>query len=138
MGLLDQLAGSVLGQSGDTGSPSQAGIFAAIMSLISQQEGGLGGLVSQFQSSGLTDIVNSWVGRGDNIPVSAEQIQSVLGNEQIAGIASKLGIDSNLAASELAQLLPQVIDKLTPDGSLENSGPLNSAVMDTIKGQLFR
>jgi len=138
MGLLDQLAGSVLGQSGDAESASQTGIFDAIMSLISQQEGGLSGLVSQFQSGGLSDIVNSWVGRGENIPVSAEQLQSVLGNEQIAGIASKLGIDSNSAVSALAQFLPQVIDNLTPDGSLENSSPLNSAVMDTIKGQLFR
>ena len=137
MGLLDQISGSVLGQSDDTGTDSQTGMLSTIMSLISQQEGGLGGLVSTFQSGWLGDIVNSWVSRGENLPVSAEQIQAVFGNEQISGIATKLGIDTTSAASGLAQLLPQVVDKLTPDGSLESSGSLTTAAIDTIKGKFF-
>lgn len=137
MGLLDQIAGSVLGQSGDTDADSQNGMLGTIMGLINQQEGGLSGLVSAFQSGGLGEIVNSWVSRGENLPVSAEQIQAVLGSEQISGIASKLGIDPASAASGLAQLLPLVVDKLTPDGSVDNTSSPTSAAFDAIKGKLF-
>lgn len=135
MGLLDQLAGSVLGQTGDAGV--QNDMFGGIMDLISQQEGGLGGLVSKFQNGGLGDIVNSWVSRGENLPISAEQIRSILGNEQIASIASRFGLDPNMAASGLAQFLPQVVDKLTPDGAVDNSNPLLSMGVDLLKSKLF-
>lgn len=135
MGLLDQLAGSVLGQAGGAGV--QNDMLGGIMELINQQEGGLGGLVSKFQNGGLGDIVNSWVSRDENLPVSAEQIQAVLGNEQIASIASRLGLDPNGAASGLAQFLPQVIDKLTPDGTVDNGNPLLSMAADLLKSKLF-
>lgn len=134
MGLLDQLAGSVLGQSE---SNSSEGMLAVVMDLIKQHEGGLSGLIAAFQKGGLEDVVNSWISQGNNLPVSAEQIQAVLGSDQIGAIASRLGMDSSSAASGLAQFLPMIIDQLTPNGSVESSDSLATAGMDLLKGQLF-
>jgi len=64
----------------------------------------------------LGDLVQSWVGKGSNLPVSAEQIAHVLGNEQLAQLAGKLGIDPATLAQKLAQLLPNTVDNMTPDG----------------------
>lgn len=128
MGLLDQL-GSMLGQGGSSEAMS------AISNLIDQQ-GGLGGLVQKLQNGGLRDVVASWVGTGENLPVSAEALQQVLGNEQISQIAAKLGLSPDQAAGSLAQLLPQVVDKLTPNGSIEGGGLLEQG-LDLLKGKLF-
>jgi len=137
MGLLDQIAGSVLNQAGTADTDSPTGMLEIIMNLINQHEGGLAGLISTFQRGGLGEIVSSWVSRGDNLPVSAEQIQAVLGHEQVSAIATKLGIDPAAAAAGLAQLLPQVIDKLTPEGSVEGSSLLANAAIGALKGKLF-
>ena len=137
MGLLDQLAGGMRGQTGDTEPSSPTAMLDVIMGLINQHESGLAGLLSQFQKGGMNDIVNSWVGRGANLPVSAEQIQAILGNEQISSIASRLGLDAGVTASGLAQFLPLVVDKLTPNGSIEPEQPLNAAGLEMIK-DVFR
>ena len=79
MGLFDQLTEMVSGQ--------QAGGLGGALSDLLNQQGGVSGLVEKFQSGGLGEVVNSWVGSGENLPVSAEQVQQVLGNEQIAGLA---------------------------------------------------
>lgn len=136
MGLLDQITGA-LGQTGGAESDSQSGMLGTVMNLINQQEGGLQGLVSRFQSGGLGEVVNSWVSSGENLPVSAEQIQNVLGSEQINGVADQLGIDPSSAASGLAQFLPQIVDKLTPNGSVEDGNSLTSAALGMLKGKLF-
>jgi len=131
MGLLDQL-GSVLG--GDQGE--QSGLLDSVMGLIQGQQGGLGGLVEAFKQNGLGDVASSWVGTGENLPINAEQIQQVLGNEQVQQIASKLGISLDDASQGLAGLLPQVIDKLTPDGAIHEGG-LMEAGLNLLKGKLF-
>ena len=79
MGLFDQLSGIVSGE--------QAGGLGGALSDLLNQQGGVSGLVEKFQSGGLGEVVNSWVSSGENLPVSAEQVQQVLGNEQIAGLA---------------------------------------------------
>jgi uncharacterized protein YidB (DUF937 family) len=86
------------------------------LSAISSQlgNGGLEGLVAKLQSGGLQDVVQSWIGTGANLPVSAEQLQSVLGSEQVAGLAKSLGIDT----SQIASALPGLIDQLSPNGRL--------------------
>ena len=86
--------------------------------------GGLENLVSAFRDKGLGDAVASWIGTGQNLPISSEQLQSVLGNEQVEAIAQKLGLSTSDVAQKLATLLPQVIDKLTPDGQLPESNLL--------------
>ncbi len=84
----------------------------------SQQIGGLAGLVTAFEKNGLGGVVASWVGTGQNLPISAEQLQAVLGNEQVQAIAQKLGLSTQDASRSLAELLPQAVDKLTPTGTL--------------------
>jgi uncharacterized protein YidB (DUF937 family) len=109
------------------------------MQLINNQPGGLGGLVQSFQQGGLGEVVNSWVSTGQNLPVSAEQLQSVLGGGQLQNIAAQLGVSPEQASGSLADLLPQVVDKLTPNGQLpEGGGDLLAQGMDLLKkGGLF-
>ena len=124
MGLFDSLAGQVLGSlSGASGSP-HAGLLEAIGGLVSQH-GGLAGLVGSFERSGLGHIAASWVGTGANLPITAEQLQSVLGSGQLGAIATSLGLTPQEVSGHLAQLLPQVVDKLTPQGSLPEASALS-------------
>lgn len=111
MGLLDGLLG------GGDGSP-----VGAITDLLGSQEGGLGGLLSAFEQGGLGEMAKSWVGSGENLPVSADQIQTILSSGVLADFASRLGIDPKQAAGTLAEVLPQVIDQLTPGGKLPSGG----------------
>ncbi|WP_312163361.1 YidB family protein [Phenylobacterium sp.] len=114
MGLLDSILG---GAGGGDGSP-----IGAITDLLGAQEGGLGGLIGAFEQGGLGEIAKSWVSSGGNLPISAEQIQAVLSSGMLAQFASKLGVDPQVAAATLAQILPQVIDHLTPDGQVPSGG----------------
>lgn len=137
MGLLDQVIGAVAG--GQSGG-GQADMLQLVMQLINNpQTGGLGGLVQAFQQGGLGDIVNSWVSTGQNLPISAEQIQSVLGGDRLGGLASQLGMSPEQASGGLADLLPQLVDKLTPNGQIpEGGGDLLSQGLDMLKkGGLF-
>ncbi|MFO1379852.1 MAG: YidB family protein [Chitinivorax sp.] len=128
MGLLDQLGG-MLGQGGGSDA------IGAIGNLI-EQHGGLDGLVQQLQNGGLSDIVASWVGTGANLPVSADALQQALGSDRIGQIAASLGLSTDQAAGSLAQLLPQVVDQLTPNGSIEGGGLLEQG-LGLLKGKLF-
>jgi uncharacterized protein YidB (DUF937 family) len=131
MGLLDeitQMAGS--GASGE-----HTNVAGAVMEMFqSGQGGGVSGRVEAFHNKGLGDIVSSWVGTGQNLPVSSQQLQSVLGNEYVQQIAAKAGISSDNAGSVLAGLLPLIVDKLTPNGQLPAAG---GGLLDTVMG-LFK
>jgi uncharacterized protein YidB (DUF937 family) len=105
-----------------------------VMQLINNpQTGGLGGLVESFQQGGLGEVVNSWVSTGQNLPISAEQIKAVLGGGQLQDIAAQLGVSTDQASGSLADLLPQVVDKLTPNGQLPQGGDLLAQGMDMLK-----
>ncbi len=121
MGLFDTIAGAVSAAQGGA-SGASPDILNSIVGMISGSEGGLAGLVQKMSSSGLQEQVASWVSTGSNLPVTAEQIQSALGSSALGDIASKLGLNTSSAASSLADLLPQVIDKLTPNGQLPSAG----------------
>ncbi len=124
MGLLDGIVGQVLGNSGAKNS-----LLNAVMSMVgNQQAGGLAGLVDQFKNQGLGDIVSSWVGTGKNLPITPEQIQQGLGSETIKKLASQAGLDPELVSSHLSQLLPHVVDKLTPDGNIPQGDILSKGV----------
>jgi len=118
MSLLD-LAGQLIGGGQPGGGQN---LLSEVMGLVNNHPGGLAGLVQSFQQGGLSEAVNSWVGTGANLPVSSDQIQQVLGNEQVQALASKFGISTSDASSHLAQLLPAVIDHLTPNGQIGDSG----------------
>jgi uncharacterized protein YidB (DUF937 family) len=80
--------------------------------------GALGGLVSQLQANGLGDAANSWVGKGANIAVNSGQLSQALGPDVIAAIAAKTGLSAEVISGALAQVLPQVVDGLTPNGQI--------------------
>jgi uncharacterized protein YidB (DUF937 family) len=86
--------------------------------------GGLGGLLNQFQQSGLGDIMKSWIGPGQNQPISPNQLGSVLGPQIIKVLAQKTGMSEQEIASHLSQILPNVVDKLTPNGRLPTQAEL--------------
>ena len=131
MGILDSVKSAL----GDSASGQQNELLSTVMNLVGEQSGGLNGLINQFTSKGLGDVVSSWVGTGKNLPVSAEQIQHVLGSDTVKNIASKLGVDSNSVTSQLSNLLPQVIDKLTPDGKVPDGDILSQGM--NLLGGLF-
>jgi len=130
MGLLDSVMGAVTGQVQQNGGLGN--ILGGLLANNSEL-GGLGGLVEKFQQNGMGDIVNSWIGHGENLPVSADQIASALGSGPLANIASQLGIDPAQASGQLAQMLPGLIDKLTPHGAVPQGGLGNS---DDLMGML--
>ena len=135
MGLLDSVVGALAsGQSGGSNP-----LINIIMQMISNpQTGGLGGLVQSFQQGGLGDVVNSWVSNGQNLPISAEQIQAVLGGGKLQDIASQLGVSTEQASGGLADLLPQLVDKLTPNGQIPEGGDMLTQGLDMLKkGGLF-
>ena len=126
MGLLDsitQIAGQALSQGG-----GQHTLLEGVMGLLQQHEDGLSGLVQAFQDKGLGEVAASWVGTGANLPISADQIREVLGSGQIGGLAEKLGLSSEDVSGRLSELLPQVVDKLTPGGQVEGSLDLGNAL----------
>ena len=129
MSMLEQLAGSLL--NGALGGAQNTGggnpLLAAVMGLIEQQ-GGLAGLIAKFQSSGLGDQAASWVSTGSNLPLNADQLQSALGSDTLAQLASQLGVNPGEASGSLAQLLPQVIDQLTPNGQIEGGDVLQQGL----------
>lgn len=129
MGLLDSVAGAVLGNlGGDKGAMAQVAVD------LLNQNGGLQGVLDKFHAGGLAEQAASWVSKGENLPVSADQIASVLGNGAIADIAAKLGLDSSDVSSKIAEYLPQLVDKMTPDGEIgANSGSLLSTVLGMLK-----
>jgi uncharacterized protein YidB (DUF937 family) len=131
MGILDSVKSALGGSS----AGNQSDLMSAVMNLVGQQNGGLNGLIQQFSSKGLGDLVSSWVGTGNNLPISAEQIQHVLGSDTVKNIASKMGVDANSAASQLSNLLPQVIDKLTPNGKVPEGDILSQGM--NLLGGLF-
>ena len=129
MGMLDGLVGSVLGKV----MGEKAGMAQVAMEMFNTN-GGVGGILEKFKTGGLADAAASWVGTGDNIPVSADQISSVLGNDQIAAMAEKFGIEPATLSAQIAEYLPSVVDKMTPNGTVEaDSGNILSSVLGMFK-----
>ncbi len=122
MDIFDVVKAGMGGLSGAGGS--QAALLGAAMSLLGGQGGGLGGLVQAFTKHGLGDVANSWVGTGQNLPISPDQLSKVLGPQQLSQFAQAAGVPPDAAGSTLASLLPTLVDKLTPDGQLPAGGQL--------------
>ena len=136
MGLLDSVLGAVTGQ-----AQQQGGLASVLGGLLADnsEQGGLGGLVEKFKQGGMGDQVNSWIGNGQNLPISAEQISQILGSDTVRNIATQLGIDPDQAAQQLSAMLPGLIDKLTPNGEAPVGGLGNSGdLMGMLGGFLGR
>lgn len=133
MGLLDQITGALGQQTGGSGQNNQ--LMQLALNLINSHPGGLQGLVQQFMQAGLGQQAQSWVSTGQNLPISAEQITQVLGSGQLRDIAKQLGIDHTDAAGGLADLLPQVVNHLTPNGAVQDD--LVQQGLSLLRGKLL-
>ena len=115
MGLLDDMENkAVTSMLGNSSNP----LAGSLLQMINNHPGGLSGLVQSFHDKGLGEIASSWIGSGQNLPISADQIQHVLGSDAVKQMAAKAGISPDIASSSLAAMLPSLIDKLTPNGQM--------------------
>ena len=158
MGLLDSVLGAVTGgqqaQAGSGGGMGGLGSIGGLIGMVTSNpqlmqavtgmlsneggQGGLGGIMAKFQQAGLGDAIGSWVGHGENQSVSADQVTSALGPDAIAGLAEKLGISHGDAASQLSNILPGLIDKLTPHGEAPAGGLGNAGDLMGMLGGLLQ
>ena len=116
MGLLDEVM-AVTGLGASPQAQQHAGVLSAILNYVnSPQVGGISGLEKMFQEKGLGGIVSSWIGTGQNLPVSADQLQNVFHSGALQQAAQSAGIDSGQLVSMMSTLLPHIVDKLTPNG----------------------
>jgi uncharacterized protein YidB (DUF937 family) len=100
--------------------------------------GGLGGLLQQLQQGGLGNAAQSWVSTGENLPVSGDQLAAALGADRIDAIAQQVGMPAGDLSSQLAQYLPQVVDRLTPDGQLPEGGADLGGLLGDVLGGLLK
>lgn len=124
-GIFGDLIGGVLkglaGQQGQAGG-GLGGILGQV--LANTNLGSLGGLLDQLQKSGLGPQVSSWLGNGANLPISVDQLRQALGDDTIRQIATSFGIPVDQLLNQLSQNLPATVDKLSPNGTLEQQlGP---------------
>lgn len=153
MGLLDSVLGSVMGGQQQAGAAGGGGLgslismvasnpqmLQAITGMLSNDggQGGLGGIMAKFQQAGLGDVVGSWVGSGQNQPVSGDQLTNVLGPDTMATLAEKLGMSQGDAAGQLSNILPGLIDKLTPNGQAPAGGLGNAGDLMGMLGGLLQ
>ena len=141
MGLLDSVMGAVGQATGQGGSGGQGELLNMVVGMLGQggaggAGGGLGGLVQQFEQGGLGHLVQSWIGTGQNLPISADQLSSVLGSDTVHNMAAKLGMDHGDMLGQLTQLLPQVVDKITPNGQLPAAGSAGGGGLGDLAGML--
>lgn len=129
MGLFDSVAGAVLGKlGGEEGSMAQVAID------LFNQNGGVEGIINKFKENGLAQQAASWVGTGDNLSITPEQVASVLGEGAIADMAAKVGLTPEMISSKIAEHLPNIVDKLTPNGEVSGeSGNLLNTVLGMLK-----
>ncbi len=107
MGMLDGLLGGIVG----------AGMVSVVTNII-EKHGGLQGVVNEFEKNGLGPTVKSWVGTGPNQPISPDDVNKALGPDLLQQLSAKSGLSVQELTQKLSQVLPQAVDKLTPDGSI--------------------
>src|SRR6266487_4252336 len=105
--------------SGKSDASGEANPLIGMLGSLLAQSGGLQGLANKFAQSGQGNAFQSWVGMGENQPVSSNQIQNALGSEQVNAIATRMGVDPAVASTFLAEYLPKIVDKLTPAGKID-------------------
>lgn len=137
MGLLDSIVGAVLAGNPPPQEEDGGGVGHLLSALIGNPQlvhgiagllsndsahGGLSGLMEKFQQAGLGDAIHSWIGTGENLPISGDQITQALGEETIGDLAQRAGLDSDSIAGQIAHILPGLIDRLTPSGQSPGAG----------------
>lgn len=125
--ILGQLAGGIAGG-------GRQNLVKSVLEMLNNHPGGIAGLAESFQKGGLGDLAASWIGTGKNLPVSSDQLQQILGSGSLQAFAQKAGINAQDAAPQLAELLPGIVDKLTPGGQLPQGGDLMSTGLSLLQG----
>ena len=126
LALLALLASGALFGKRDAGSPSAApGEHPTSDQGAGGLLGGLGGLLDKLQKGGLGNAINSWIGPGQNQPVSPGQLGSALGPDIIKTLAQRSGLSEEELTRQLSQVLPGLVDKLTPQGRLPTAAELS-------------
>lgn len=106
MGLLDGMLGGAVGAE-----------MVTVVNRLIEKHGGVQGLVNQFQQQGLGQTIQSWVGTGENQPISPAEVHKALGPDDLRDLAAKVGISPDELATKLSAVLPTAVDKLTPNGT---------------------
>jgi len=134
MGLIDE----VLSMAGSSGAQQQQHTTAltAIMGYInSPQVGGIAGLQKMFQQGGLGSAVSSWISSGQNMPISADQLQNVLHSGALQQAAQQAGMNSSQLTGMMSTLLPHLVNHLTPNGQVPDASALQSMLKNLASGQ---
>ncbi len=141
MGLLDSVLGALNNQQGNQqggGDPKMALIQAAL-AMLNNSGGGLGGLLSNLQNAGLGHIADSWTGTGENQPITGDQVQQAVGADKLGELAQAAGLSQVDTAGHLAEILPGLVDKLTPNGKVPEAGSdLTTELGGLLSGLLAR
>ena len=120
MGLFDQVLGGAL--RGAPGNAEQQLLPGLLGQLLGQTNlGSVGGLLQQLQQGGLGDQVSSWLSNGRNMPISPDQLRAALGSEQAQQLAQRAGLPLDQLLAMLSQHLPQTVDRMSPNGALEDA-----------------
>ena len=145
--VLGGLASAAQGNTSQASAPGGVDLVAlapVLMALLAGKSAGgggsagLGGLVEQLTRGGLGDVVQSWIGRGQNMPVSGGQLESALGSDVLGQLGGQRGMNSGQLGDLLAQALPGLIDRMTPDGQLPQGGAGQGPDLGALLGQLLR
>lgn len=126
MTFMRQVVDALRQKSREADSPN---VIGPLMELVAGKEGGgLEALVQKFQAGGLGGVIASWIGTGENQPISPERLHEILGSEQVQQLAAKTGLPVDRLLPSLADHLPAVVDKLTPEGKIPEGGLLQAAL----------
>lgn len=128
MGLFDSFENQATNLLERSSNPLASGLLQMIQS----HPGGLQGFLQSFHDQGMGEIASSWVSTNNNLPISSDQVHQVLGSDQVRALAAKAGISPEVAGGVIAQVLPALVDKLTPNGQV----PAHNTVMSMIGGLL--
>jgi len=134
MSLLDRVVGQL--SEGLSGGQHEGIGRAALDLLNSPQVGGIQGLAALLEQKGLGNVVQSWIGTGANLPISGEQLKAALGSDAFAALAQKAGVSPDQAQQALSQLLPNLVDKLTPGGQIPPGQNLAQVGLNVLKSIL--
>jgi uncharacterized protein YidB (DUF937 family) len=129
---LFETIGSLLGKTQE----SPTSVPEALVAALGSQEGGLGGLIQQFESAGLGPAISSWIGTGDNQAVSPDALHGILGGDLVQQIAAKTGLPIEQLMPQIAQHLPQLVDGMTPNGEVPSGGSLVDAGLAFLKSRM--
>jgi uncharacterized protein YidB (DUF937 family) len=137
MGMLDGLLGSLMGGMTGGGQQQQNPLLAIALQML-QQNGGLEGILGKFQQAGLGQQADSWVSTGQNLPIDPGALGEIFGHEELGRIAQQTGMSQQDVSGGLADLLPGLIDQMTPKGQVpaESSDLVNRALAMLQKGKL--